>query len=209
MCQQTINESVDHFCNYFEHQSNVIDNLICPTNEEVGVTEREQLFFHKQNLYVCLLDCLSNIRFHKSAYKQLSQENRLRFVRFIKENCDWVEGGSVSLPFLIDSIPPKFMDNPLANYIQEKLNNYRELTNSVNISEVDEGILFLKAYALNEKEEELIERCQHYSILYRYRNYLVHEARLPGGAVQSMAQDNYNACYHQYGNDRRLHLFIQ
>ena len=94
----------------------------------------------------------------------------------------------------------------MAQFVKTKLENYRRFVNSVNISEIDEEISALKNLSINEKEEELIEYCQHYSILYRYRNYLVHEARSPGGTMQSMAIDQYTACYHQYVNDERLHL---
>ncbi len=207
MCQQSINENVDRFCDYFLHQSNVINNLTCEENEAEGVTDGEQLFLHKQNLYVCLLDSLSSIRFHKTFYKELAKQNRLRFVRFIREYCDWPEGNMVSLPFLIDNIPKKYRNNSLAKSIEEKLNTFHDLHDSVSISDVDEEIILLNTLALNEAEEESIEYNQHYSILYRYRNYLVHESRTPGGSMQSMVIDETTACYHQYvDDDQRLYL---
>ena len=50
--------------------------------------------------------------------------------------------------------------------------------------------------SMNEKEEKAIWESQHYSILYRYRNFLVHELRQPGEGMEFMGRGK--PCYHGY-----------
>lgn len=60
--------------------------------------------------------------------------------------------------------------------------------------------------AKREAEEKALEEVQHWSLLYRYRNHLVHEFREPGYGMEVFAQDSGEACYHSYINDPRFYL---
>ena len=70
----------------------------------------------------------------------------------------------------------------------------------------DERPANLFVLASNEAEEVAILNCQHYSIMYRYRNNLVHQAKRPGGASEFMGQDQTEACYHNYTGDPAMYL---
>lgn len=51
-----------------------------------------------------------------------------------------------------------------------------------------------------EKEKNLVEDSRHAELLYDYRNFLVHEFRKPGGAMEVFAGSGDEPCYHRYIN---------
>jgi hypothetical protein len=75
----------------------------------------------------------------------------------------------------------------------------------VGISSIDEPLDILLTMASTEREEEAIADQQHYSLLYRYRNYLLHEWREPGSSMEidSLRNEPY---YHGYVSDPKWYL---
>jgi len=201
--QESFEFNIERFIGHFEKQVQIIDKLSFSLIEE---DEDEKLYIQKEILLVSLIDSLSNIRFNKINFPQLAKKNRERFVRFVKEYSEWKDGNLVSIVFLRDNFSKEFKNNPLFKYIDEKVKNYTQLDQWKAVNEIDEEVTELKLLAVNEKEEEAIEYYQHYSILYRYRNYLIHEARKPGYGMEFMSYEKDFAIYHSYINDETLHL---
>jgi hypothetical protein len=93
--------------------------------------------------------------------------------------CGWKVGGPISLAFLSYTLPRASSDGRLAKHINQKLTNLgNAFGDTVCAEDVDESPEKLLALAFTEAEEEAVLNCQHYSIMYRYRNNLVHQARV-------------------------------
>jgi hypothetical protein len=172
-----------------------------------GITGREDVTLHKKIAYVSFLDCFAGLRFHKAAYGQLSRENKKRFIRFLEQYAGWRVGGMISLSFLSDELPKASSGGRLDRYINQKLsslgNSFGDTVSAADLDEEPESLLEL---ASTETEEKAILHCQHYSIMYRYRNNLVHQARRPGGAAELLGKDQTEACYHTYAGDSTVYL---
>lgn len=196
-----------NFMEYFRQQIEVINALCCAPDETIGLSGIENVTLYKKIAYVSLLDCFASIRFNRNAYSQLFRKNTKRFTRFLEECGDWEVGGLISLDFLRDRLPKASADGKLSKYINQKLSNLgNNFSGIIRAADVDVGPARLLELASAEAEEEAIFYCQHYSIMYRYRNNLVHQARRPGGALEGMGQDQSEACYHNYVNDPALYL---
>jgi hypothetical protein len=71
-------------------------------------------------------------------------------------------------------------------------------------SEIDLPFKDLTKLATTEQEEQLLNEYLHYSILYRYRNFLIHEARVPGNAMGIIQTDT--PFYHKHIGEDKLFL---
>jgi hypothetical protein len=77
---------------------------------------------------------------------------------------------------------------------------------STMLKEMDLEPGSLTPLARTETEEKGIEEVQRRSLLYRYRNHLVHEFREPGHGWEIFAEDTGYPCYHGYVSDPRFYL---
>ncbi|MBK7103670.1 MAG: hypothetical protein IPH62_00085 [Ignavibacteriae bacterium] len=191
---------IKYFFDYFRNQINVIDGLT------TNIKGSDKLYVEKQTLLVSLIDSLSNARFNKQNYPQFARRHRERFVRLLTEYSDWIEGELVSVPFLFDHLKTKNLNGLLFNELKSLMEKNEYKGNWLRASKIDLSVSELNSYALNEKEEEAILFYQHFSILYRYRNYLVHEARKPGYGMEFMSYEKDFPIYHSYINEPSLHL---
>ena len=178
---------IDEFCSYFYGQIRSIKSIRSgesQINEASGTGH--QLRFYKKVLLITVLDILAGIRFPKQRYPALNKTNRQRFKRFIKDSGCWEGGELVSIPFLAEfALTKDLSDGLLKNHVLEKLSNFNaDGAFNIRFTEIDEPIKSLLSLAATEKEEKAIEDCQHLELMYRYRNYLVHEAREPGSAME-------------------------
>jgi hypothetical protein len=204
----TINEKVKSFCAIFERQRDVISKINVDWESLPGsAVEDYKVRLYRKILLVACLDTLAGIRFSKKHYPSLSNSNRERFIRFVKEHADWREGDLVSIQFLTNKLNEYGLTKgKLSGYIRHKLANFDPNTGgSLKISKIDEPIDGLINLATTEKEEKAIFEVQHFSLLYRYRNYLVHEFREPGGSMEldSLSTEPY---YHGYIKDPKWYL---
>ena len=204
---QTNAASIEQFCAYFyRHVSEIGRVTIAPlTGDVVSRTDSESRY--RKVLYVSAIDTLAGIRYHKSAYPELSRQNRERFLRFVKEHGAWPEGELVSLPFLRDELEKlKLLKRPLGQYVTMKLNAFStDDGGPLPVTRIDEPISELLALASTEKEEEAVRKYQHRALLYRYRNSLVHESRDPGMAMEFFTSSS-DPCYHGYIDDPKWYL---
>ena len=200
--------NIDHFCSYFERQLEVISHIKIDFNVLTGSSiEDYQVRFYRKALLITGLDTLAGIRFPKRNYPQFYRRNRERFTRFVKEFADWPHGDLVSLPFLKDQLKRYGLGGTrLANHVSTKIARFDvKVGGSLGISQMDESVDAPLTLAETEREEDAIADQQHYSILYRYRNYLLHEWREPGSAMEidSLRTEPY---YHGYINDPQWYL---
>ena len=85
---------------------------------------------------------------------------------------------------------------------------------NIPFRELDQPIEALYELSATEEEEKAIMECQHYELMYRYRNYLIHESREPGEAME-IFPDESDPYYHGYiGQDNLvlaypLELFVK
>jgi len=203
----TIAESIDDFCAYFDREVAAIARVTIASLAGGVDSGAGSEFRYRKVLSVTAIDTLAGLRYHKSAYPQLSRQNRERFTRFVKEHGSWPEGELVSLPFLWDELETlKFLQRPLGQHVTAKLNAFStEDGGALPVAKIDEPAPDLLALASTEKEEDAIRDYQHRTLLYRYRNSLVHESREPGKAMEVFATSG-EPCYHGYIGDPKWYL---
>ncbi len=202
-----IQDNIDEFCSYFVRQIDMINNLNIKQEDrkEVGPADY-QVRFYKKALIVTTLDTLAGIRFPKESYPDLHKKNRERFIQFISEYGSWDHGPLVSTSLLLDKLTSIGAQNGiLATYLKTKLSRYNHPSGiSLPPSELDESTNILMPMAATEKEEKSICYYQHFALLYRYRNFLIHEAREPGYAMESIHESH--AYYRRYSEDPKWYL---
>ncbi len=195
-------ESIEQFCLYFEQQIDLIESI----NITKSPNDPYQRLLYQRTLLVTLLDAMAGMRFSKKYYPDIHDKNRERFIRFVKNYSDWDNGSLISVPFLYYRLCKNKNNNgKLIQYLKTKISQFNEeeggAVPSIKMDELPEKLLLLTNIELQEKE---IYECQHYSILYRYRNYLIHEARVPGCSIDFYKEQE--AHYHSYLNDPRWFL---
>ncbi|MEW6003340.1 MAG: hypothetical protein AB1638_11955, partial [Nitrospirota bacterium] len=203
----SIEEKIDFFCSYFADQAKVIGALAVDEAQAEGTDqERHQIRFYQKALLITHIDTLAGIRYTEKRYPQLNKRNKERFIQFLEVSEAWPEGQLVSIPFLEGYIKNgKIGAGRLKNHITEKLAaNYKKGSFNIKASIIDDPYDFLLGLSSTEQEEKAINENRHYELLYRYRNYLVHESREPGNAME-VAPEN-EAYYHGYIGEDRLFL---
>ncbi|MGH8556072.1 MAG: hypothetical protein ACRESZ_01150 [Methylococcales bacterium] len=196
-----VRDAITNFTGDFRQQ---IDAIVGLTRSG---TSEEQIGLYRKTLLVTVLDCLAGIRFDKKSYPELTKQNRQRFKRFVDEYGDWPVGGRVSTPFLVTRLEKKTLAGPLLDKVRSHLAQFDpEAGNSESLEKMDFTLEELRLLVRREAEERALEDVQHWSLLYRYRNHLVHEFREPGYGMEVFAKDNGAACYHSYANDPQYYL---
>ena len=163
----------NRFFDYFRGQMNKIS--------EIG---DDSFKTHKKLLYVSFIDTLSGL-----VYPTLSDKNRDRFVSIVTNCSDWKEGQNISLFHLKRalSLNPNHDFNALRAFVDSKLSEW-EPGNCIEISQdVSAGVIgthWPKGKDLKESYDGVsIESLKHVSLLYRYRNSLVHSFRPLGSDI--------------------------
>ena len=204
--QMTTQEKIDRFCDYFSGQIEAVSQLSIQGSDELDWSQN-QVRFYRKVILVNYVDTLAGIRFSRQKYPQFTRQNQYRFKRFLEEGGCWDDGAYVSLPFLEESIRRgKIGAGRLKDFISNQLENAATQDGgSINFREIDVLAKDLLAMTSTEQEEKEVEYNQHYSLLYRYRNHLVHESREPGGAMD-VSGDGDEPFYHGYLNEEGLFL---
>jgi hypothetical protein len=160
------------FISYFDKQLKGIESV--PTRQ------------NRKILYSCLLDTIAHARFSDS-------RNRVKFIQFLKECCDWTDADRVSAPQLLLALKRKN---------QEKGKLYAHLSSIVDSwekghiirPERDPTLSELGAIAV-EGEKKFLEEKVYSELFYSYRNHLVHNFREPGYGME-MSNDGATPYYH-------------
>lgn len=199
----TVQERIARFVDYFRKQQAAIEALRFSEDfQKTRDPESGNLRFYKKVLLITALDTLASIRYPRKNYPQLNRKNQERFVSFVSESGIWPEGSLVSIPFVLKQGVAGGQLLVLLNQRYGQRQDNGEF--SVPCANIDLPMDQLLKLASTEQEEKVIREHQHFALLYRYRNYLVHESREPGYAMEIGTDEA--PYYHSYINDTRLYL---
>jgi hypothetical protein len=166
----SIDDRIRRLTSYFREQVQVILSLELP-----GAADG-QISLYRKTLFVSILDCLAGIRFNRKSYPELAKQNRKRFTRFLEEFGSWPAGSLVSIPFLVSRLEKESLEGKLLKRSRAQLARFDpQAGNSTGLQNIDLALDYLRPLAKREAEEKALEDVQHWSLLYRYRNHLVHE----------------------------------
>jgi hypothetical protein len=140
---------------------------------------------HKKILLVIILDTLSCAR-----YPSINGVKD-RFLKVINEDAKWEYASRVSLYRVLLSLTPA-MGNALRERASDSVSRWRK--GKMQGLEVDPLITDIEHLASTEKEKKLLRESTHSSLLYVYRNHLVHEFREPGHGKEN--QRDTSPYYH-------------
>lgn len=202
-----IDQSIEQFCGHFRDQFQVISSIAVDPKQAHGTSlESHQVRFYKKVLLITQIDTLAGIRYSKERYPQLNKRNQDRFITFLREHDIWPEGELVSIPFLKEAIGTgKISKGKLQDTVEAKHSQcFEEGAFNIDFSDIDLTSHDLLRLCTTEQEEKVVRENTHYELLYRYRNYLVHEARVPGNAME--VTDDSRPYYHGYIGQDRLFL---
>lgn len=152
---------------------------------------------YKKALFFSMIDSLSKCIFTRKL-------NRDRIISYVTEFSGWENQYRISLPHLCQllSKSPEPAFSNLRNFANTE---YRKWSSGEIVSlERDPDIKEVLKYWPRENENKKllggisVEFLQHINLLYRYRNFLVHELREPGYGIDSYREDSpYYISYSQ------------
>jgi hypothetical protein len=202
----TITKKIEFFCDYWRDDLKMIDALTVRTiTSQQTDQERHKTVFSKKVLLITVLDTLAGVRYPKERYPQLNKKNQERFIKFCTNSEIWPEGNLVSVPFLEEHTKTGKIAKAgrLSKFIEDRMIT-REDSLNILVKSIDEPLEKLLALATTEEETKAIRENRHYELLYRYRNYLVHESIEPGSAMEVVPEDD--PFYHLYADGPKLYL---
>ncbi|MBL4711539.1 MAG: hypothetical protein JKX75_03395 [Gammaproteobacteria bacterium] len=184
---------IARFCDVFEEQVCAIENL---KPESIPEKDLIHIRLYKKSLIMSAIDTLAGLRFNQENYKELNQQNKKRFVRFLAEFGEWKCGPTISVPFLFDQLARREMkDSELYHFLHKKLLKHEAFNEGsiLHIDDVDVMAVELFELAVTEYEEQLILKSQHFSLFYEYRNCKTTTLSESGGVMESFqyAYPNY------------------
>lgn len=162
--------AIESFVSYFTDQLRTIGDL--------------KSHHYRKTLYVAVLDTLS-----RAAVPHLKNKNRERFLGFVEGWGDWPEAGRVSLPQLARHLGerPEFAKGRLAEEVRRRLHEWKD--GYIYHASDDPPKDDLIGLAASAAERTLVEGHTHLSLLWVYRNMLVHESREPGYDMGVLGED--------------------
>jgi hypothetical protein len=145
-------KEIDHFVAQAER---LLDEAAALTNRSFRMV-----------LYLVMIDALGKVRFPEQ------QENRKRFIDFVQAHGGWSDGERVSLPQAELALRKIGGPPEQVTFVSRRLGRWEEATFH-DLCEDPLGMEF--PHPLGE-----LERCRHVSLLWEFRNTLLHEFRQPG-----------------------------
>jgi len=203
----TVREEIEQFCGYFRDQVQVIQSVALDAERANGTDqESHQTTFYKKVLLVTQIDTIAGIRYSTNRYPKLHRSNHDRFIKFLNDHQIWPLGGTVSIPFVREAgTGGRLSNGKLKTEIENRFNHHFEPdAYHIDCALIDMDYSELLELSSNEQEEALLREYTHYELLYRYRNYLVHEGRVPGNAME--IGDDERPYYHSYLGEDKLFL---
>jgi hypothetical protein len=153
--------AIEMFVEYFANQL-----------RRIGALESHH---YRKTLFVAVMDTLS-----RAALPHVKDKNRERFLGFVDGCGDWSERGRVSLPQLMGNLArvKELAEGRLGVEVRRRLGAWQNgrIYHAADDPAKDE----LLEFAADDRERRLIEQHIHLSLLWVYRNMLVHEFREPG-----------------------------
>ncbi len=189
-------DSIEQFCSYFKEQLQGVSSLSidAPVTQPTNIN----IPMYQKILLVSIIDTLGRARFPDV------HQNKERFILLIKECSDWQDSRRISLPQLSLSLQSiESTDGRLADDVRKRLGSW-ESGRIHRISEVDPLIDEIIGLANSESEHKFITDAEHASLLYTYRNHLVHEFRQPGYGME-ISDDDTSPYYHGMFDSKNDH----
>jgi len=184
---------IARFCDAFKEQVSAIDHL---KPESVPEKYINHIQLYKKSLVMSAIDTLAGFRFTSENYKELNQQNKKRFIRFVAEFSEWKNGPLISVPYLFEQLSRRDLKEcDLYHALYGKLLKHEKNNEGtiLHIEDVDVMAAELFELAKTEYEEQLILKSQHYSLFYEYRNCKTNTLSEFGGMMESFqyARPNY------------------
>jgi len=175
-----LKEDLDLFFNHFENFRTSIINTNYSYSPEIS-----------QSVLLCsIIDTISNVAYHNS-----NLSNNQKFTYFVDDFSGWENVDRISLVqlfyYLKDENDKKY--EPIKTYVASKVANLK--MGSVYKAEIDEYLHDLKYLKVIEDE---IRKFTYSRLLYKYRNFVVHELRTPGKGFNFIDSDEIH--YHGLGH---------
>jgi hypothetical protein len=190
---------IERFAQHFREQIEKIRGL--RSGDGNGQRSCIDLAMHQKILYLTVVDSLARVR-----YPDISQ-NAQRFHKFLAESGAWSEGALVSVPVLEARLHPRALDRRLTRHVLNLLRKHSPLApNGYPFTEIDVEMSVLQARTSTPEGQALIRQSQHFKLLYSYRNFVVHEFREPGYAMEVFGESRTDPWYHSYINELKWHL---
>jgi hypothetical protein len=123
-------------------------------------------------------------------------EDKRRFVRLVEEYSGWPDATRVSvsqLKYSLDHDTRTQSATPFKSHLNDLLAQTRQFALPSVSSDPEHATLL--AVGPNTAETQLLSEAKHSSLLYHYRNRLVHEFRRPGYGME-LSSDNSRPYYH-------------
>lgn len=169
----TNRERIENYCSHFDTQILQLKKL--------------ESRLHKKVLLMVILDTLSRARYSEV------QKNNERFMLMIDNCAGWQEGSRISLNnlalSLTNSTPSKLREHAVASISRWNEGEMPGL-------EVDPFKSELECLAATDQEKQSLKESRHSSLLYIYRNHLIHEFREPGAGMETDQRDT-SPYYHR------------
>ncbi|NQU83385.1 MAG: hypothetical protein HQ536_01610 [Parcubacteria group bacterium] len=176
-------DDIETFFTYIEEALKAIKKINTPDKSNTRV--------FKKILYCTIVDTLS-----KCAHPQKT-DNGKRFRDFVSEFGNWDERNKVSLPQLKLYLDKQSNEcfNFLKNFVEQKINQWEEalICETKNL-EHDPTLKEIIKFCSNRKKQEELKFFQHISLLWKYRNFLIHEFREPEGSFEG--ENDYEIHYY-------------
>jgi hypothetical protein len=192
-------ESIENFADFFRDQLALTVSLEGDRRIHAGASRpATKVAIHKKVLYSAILDALAGVR-----YRDESLGNHDRFVRLLREHASWPGGALVSAPVLRERLITR---SPLRDHLDLQLAKQSTMSpNALTVSAFDEPVAELTALA-DTSELRHVNASEHYELLYKYRNFTVHEFREPGYAMETFASGGAEPLYHGYIGETKWRL---
>ncbi len=194
-------DRIESFIGYFRRQLAVAARLssdVLSSDPDMAL----RVAMHRKVLYCVMLDCLAGVRYHG---RELG--SRRRFIRLLRNHTAWPAGHLVSVPILYQRLGTSAPAG-LRAYLQTKLDaRDPEAGNGEPLAAFDTPLQVLLDLADTDADARVqVEQAQHFQLVYRYRNFLIHEFREPGYAMESFGEEEREPLYHSYVNDHAWRL---
>ena len=187
-------EDLQDFISYFRREIELVSSLAGDESIDVGSSDPAiRVATHKKILFSAVLDALANIRYHGGGLG-----NRQRFTAIIRDHSSWTEGALVSVPILRERLGAASASQLIARLDANLARHGTIRGNSLTLADFDEPFFTLALLAQTGIEREHLNASEHFELFYKYRNFIVHEFREPGYAIEAFANGGSEPRYHSY-----------
>jgi hypothetical protein len=158
-------DEVARYCSFFESKLSAVRAL------------EEELF--QRPLLLSMLESIGKCRYSPILTGDVKLRNGLRFKKLVNEHGNWPEVGKHSLPQILYRLEEQgVVTGDLYAWVSSVVAGWR--TGEPQFLSADGETTTLMAVVTSGKEKAAVDSARHDSLLWIYRNSVVHEFREPG-----------------------------